>query len=87
VECQVIGRMGEYLRITPESFSDYLYMYSKTDIVQQRMYLGLKGKWEWNQFKFLSKNKPVKIDEFMYIRWNGIFTRNTWMSIIEYRFK
>ncbi len=39
VECRVIGRMGEYLRITPESFSDYLYKYSKTDIVQQRMYL------------------------------------------------
>jgi hypothetical protein len=44
VECRVIGRMGEYLRITPESFSDYLYKYSETDIVQQRMYLGLKGK-------------------------------------------
>ena len=44
VECRVIGRMGEYLRITLESFSNYLYKYSKTDIVQQRMYLGLKGK-------------------------------------------
>ena len=74
--------MGEYLRITPKSFSDYLYIYSKTNIVQQRMYLGLKRKREWNQFKFLSKNKPLKIDEFMYIKSNGIFTRNTWMSII-----
>ena len=61
VECLVIERMGEYLRITPESFSNYLYIYSKTNIVQQRMYLGLKGKWEWNQSKFLSKNKPVEI--------------------------
>jgi hypothetical protein len=31
--------MGEYLRITLESFSNYLYKYSKTDIVQQRMLL------------------------------------------------
>ena len=35
----------------------------------------------------MSKNKPVEIDEFMYIKSNGIFTRNTWLSIIEYRLK
>ncbi len=55
VECWVTGRMGEYLRITPESFSNNLYIHSKTTIVQQRMYLGLglRGKWEWNHSKFL----------------------------------
>jgi hypothetical protein len=35
----------------------------------------------------MSKNKPVEINEFVFIKLNRIFMRNTWMSIIEYRFK
>jgi hypothetical protein len=77
VECRVIGRMGEYLRITPESFSDYLYIYSETDIVAAHV-PGAQGEMRMESIQiFMSKNKPVEIDEFMYIKSNGMFTRNT----------
>ncbi len=35
----------------------------------------------------MSQNKPAKIDVFIYVQSNGIITRNTWISIIEYRIR
>ena len=71
-------------RITLESFSNCLYIYSKNILVQQRMYLGLKGKWECNGQKNLSQNKPAEIDEFIYVQPNGVIMRKTLISIIKY---
>ncbi len=44
-----------------------MYIYGKSILLQQHMYLGLKGKQKWTQQKFLPKNKPDELDEFIYL--------------------
>ena len=70
--------MGEYLRITPESFSNYLYKYSEKHPSTAAHVPGAQGEMRIQLTKnSMSQIKPAEIDEFIYVQPNGIITRNT----------
>jgi hypothetical protein len=60
-----------------ESFSNYLYKYSKKYPSTAAHVPGAQGEMRSNQQKILSQNKPAKIDEFIFMQPNRIITRNT----------